>query len=119
MLVWKLKSWGHHFTQSWFFKERNSDAISLNAAASGRGGQRRVRSWRIQRQRHGTDPGDHGGGPGNAVAGDRAGEPRRSRLFAGPLPVSPDDRGDRSLSGAADRTAPGSRQQRGNVQERD
>src|ERR1017187_2567107 len=87
MLVWKLKSWGHHFTQSWFFKERTSHAISLNAAASGRGGQRRVRSWRVQRQRHGTDPGDHGGGPGNPVAGDRAGEPRRSRLFAGSISI--------------------------------
>src|ERR1019366_4878193 len=82
-------------------RRETSYAISLNAAASRRGSQRRVWSWRIQRQRHGTDSGDHGGGQGNPVAGDRAGEPRRAGLFAGSIPVSPDDRGDRSLSGAS------------------
>jgi hypothetical protein len=72
------------------------DAISVDAAASGRSGQGRIWCWRVQRQQHGADPVDHGGGPRNQVAGHHPGQPRRARLFAGSLPVSPDDGGHRS-----------------------
>src|ERR1035437_10908157 len=101
MLAWKLRIWAH-FHAILIQRRETSHAISLNAAASRRGGQRRVWSWRIQRQRHGTNSGDHGGGPGNPVARDRAGEPRRARPLAGPVSVSTYDRRDRSLSGASD-----------------
>src|ERR1039458_8370034 len=115
----EIKEFAARFHAILIQRRETSHAISLNAAASRRGGQRRVRSWRIQRQRHGTNSGDHGGAHRNKVAGDRAGEPRRASLLAGPIPVSPDDCGHRSLSGASHRAAPGSWQQPGDVQERD
>ena len=74
-------------------------------------GRKRLRRCRFQRQQHGTDPGDHGGGRRNRFAGDHAGITRCSILFAGRLSASPDAGGRRTVSAHSHRHASGPRQQ--------
>ena len=91
------------------------DGDGVDAAASRRGGGRRVRRWGVQRQQHGADPGDHGGRARDLLAGDHPGVAGRALVHQRPLPLPPDGGGGRALSRDPGRAPPGPRQLAGDL----
>ncbi|CAA9495396.1 MAG: Fructose-bisphosphate aldolase class II, partial [uncultured Solirubrobacteraceae bacterium] len=90
-----------------------------HATAARRGRRRGLRRRGLQRQQPRADPGHHGGRPGDAVSGDRAGVARRAQVRRRQLPLPHDARGGRDLPRHPRGAAPGSRQLAGDVHQRD
>ena len=80
------------------------DAARLDAPAPRRSRPRRLRRGSVQRQQHGADPGDHGGGARDLLAGDHPGVARRPLVYERPLPLASDAGRRRAVSGDPGRT---------------
>ncbi len=103
-------------------RSRRKDSVHgarLDATAPRRGRQGRLRRRGVQRQQHGADPGDHGGGARDAVARDHPGLARSTVVHERPVPLAPDAGRERALPRDPALPAPRPRQRAGDVHLRD
>ena len=100
-------------------KERYWRAADTHACVAGPRCGKRLRRGRLQREQHGAGASRDGGGQPHRCAGDHPGQSGRAGVFKRGVSAPPDAGGHGIESAHSGGHAPGSRQQSGNLPERD